>query len=428
MEQQNLEDLLKKKGIGPQGSKSLRSEELKEVTLLFKDNSVSLTTKATMLTALLTLDPNEDEAAWIKMIKQDPHTFLPEPLLGFINETDDAFLTIIKKIISGKELTEDECYKGMDFFFNPEIPAHLKGPFLEAERLKRESFTENKIFFECLWKKVKRSKIDTPFLIDICDSYDGSNRTRNYSLFTAALLGAAGFPCLVQGIDKVAPKQGITSHQILLKAGKNPLNEIKKAAEDLKDPSIGWAYVDQRLFFPELYALKQVRKEMVKRPFLATFEKLLQPIQAKGGNLIVTGYTHPHYREELVNQLKEQGECRQALILKGMEGSTHISCNRDTVCIHYDGKDVHDGSVNPSQFGLGLQEEKQDKSITADISLEEGLAALKGQHNYARENILYLASLIVSKFNLAPAGEILALLTQAIDSGKALKHWEKGSL
>jgi anthranilate phosphoribosyltransferase len=428
MNQQNLEDILKKKGIGPLGSKSLRSEELKEVTLLFKDDSVSLTTKATMLTALLTLEPNEDEAAWIRMIKQDPHTFLPEALLGFINGTDDAFLNIIKKIISGKDLTEDECYKGMDFFFSSETPSYLKGPFLEAERLKRETFTENKIFFKCLWKKAKRLKINTPLLIDICDSYDGSNRTRNYSLFTAALLGAAGFPCLVQGIDKVAPKQGITSHQILLKAGKNPLNEIKKAAEDLKDPSIGWAYIDQSLFFPELYALKQVRKEMVKRPFLATFEKLLQPIQAVGGNLIVTGYTHPHYREELVNQLKEQGECRQALILKGMEGSTHISCSRDTVCIHYDGREVHDGSVHPSQFGLEPAEEKQDKSITTDISLEEGIAALYGEHNYARVNILYLASLIANKFNLAPAGKIPELLSQTIDSGKVLQHWEKGAL
>jgi anthranilate phosphoribosyltransferase len=428
MNQKKLEEILKKKGIGPLGSKSLHTEELHELTDLFNDENISMVTKATMLTALLTLEANEDEAAWIQKVKQDPAHMLPEPLLGFITSTNDPFLNIIKKIISHQDLNEDECEKAMAFFFNPQTAPYLKGPFLEAERLKRETFIENKIFFESLWRKSKRQKIHIPVLIDICDSYDGSNRTRSYSLFTASLLAAAGFPCLVHGIDKVAPKQGITSHQILLKAGKNPLSQLKKVARDLTDPDIGWGYIDQSLFFHELYALKQVRKEMVKRPFLATFEKLLQPIQAEGGNLVVTGYTHPHYREELVNQLKEQGECSQALILKGMEGSTHISCSRDTVCVHYDGKDVKDGSVNPSLFGLASMEEKQDKSITAGVSFEEGLAALKGEHNYARENILYLASLIVSKFNLVPAGKIPALLSQTIDSGKAMQHWEKGAL
>jgi anthranilate phosphoribosyltransferase len=425
MNQERLEELLKKKGIGPEGSKSLHKEALKEVTVLFQDAQVSLTTKATMLTAILTLEPNPDEEEWIQNLKKNPQ-FLPKELLGFITPTNDPFLTIIKKLISMQDLNAEESEQGMDFFFHPESPAYLKGSFLEAERLKRETFVENKVFFESLWKRAKRETIALPVLIDICDSYDGSNRTRNYSIFTACLLASAGFPCLVQGLDKVAPKQGITSHQILKLAGKNPLSELKKAAEDLKDPSIGWAYVDQQVFFPELYAMKVMRKEMVKRPFLATFEKLLQPAQAMGGNYIVTGYTHPHYREELVNQLKEQGECRQALILKGMEGSTHISNSRETASVHFDGKEIKNSTVHPSLFGLTAQEEKQDKTITANMSLEEGLAALKGEANYARENIVYLAALILSKFNLVPIDKVLPFLIEKIDSGKAWKHWEKG--
>jgi anthranilate phosphoribosyltransferase len=428
MNQKKLEEILKKKGIGPLGSKSLLMEELDEVFSLFKKEDVSLVTKATMLTALLALEPNKHEASWIQKVKHEPEQFLPKELVGFINSTNEPFLNIIKKIIDHKDLNEEECKEAMSFFFYPQTAPYFKGPFLEAERLKRETFTENKIFFESLWKKAKRQRINTPVLIDICDSYDGSNRTRNYALFTACLLAAAGFPCLVHGVDKVAPKQGITSHQILLKANKNPLSELEKASTDLTDPLIGWAYIDQSIFFAELYAMKTIRKEMVKRPFLATFEKLLQPVQSSEGNYIVTGYTHPHYREELVNQLKEQGECKQALILKGMEGSTHISGSRDTVCVHFDGKEIHNSSVHPSLFGLEAQEEKQDKTITAEVSLKEGLATLSGEHNDARANILYLACLIVTKFNLMPANKALPILTQTIDSGKALQHWEKGAI
>ena len=96
------------------------------------------------------------------------------------------------------------------------------------------------------------------------------------------------------------------------------------AVQNLCNPSIGWAYIDQQIYFPELYQLRQLRKEMVKRPFLATFEKLLQPVRAKEGNYIVTGFTHSHYKSEIARQLMEQGLCKKALVLKGSEGATHM--------------------------------------------------------------------------------------------------------
>src|SRR5690606_35441492 len=117
-------------------------------------------------------------------------------------------------------------------------------------------------------------------------------------------------------------------------------------------------------------------------------------------NYIVTGYTHTHYREELVKQLKEQGQCSEAIILKGMEGGTHLSMTRETVCIHYNGKEIIESVVHPANFGLEPMEEKQDKTILPEDSVKEGINALKGEKNYARENILYLPEVILSKFDL----------------------------
>jgi anthranilate phosphoribosyltransferase len=344
--------------------------------------------------------------------------------MGFLEPSSDPFLNLIKKIISKKELSEEECLQGMDFLFNPGTPEYLKGPFLEGERLKRESYIENKVFFNYLYNKIPHLEIDIPILIDICDSYDGSNRSKNFSLFTAALLASAGFPALVHGVKETAPKFGHTSHQILLMAKKNPFTIPEIAIANLKNPEIRWAYIDQEIYFKSLYQLQKVRKEMVKRPFLATFEKLLQPIKIRSGNYIVTGFTHPHYKEELVKQLKDQGKCQQALILKGVEGSTHLSLSKTTSSVHFNGKDIKDSMESPESFGIPILESKQDRSITAKDSLEEGLAALKGERNYARENILYLACLIISKFSLMDASKAHSLLSKNIDTGKALKHWQ----
>jgi anthranilate phosphoribosyltransferase len=423
--QHTLEELLRKKGIGPQGSKSLKAQELAELNELMLDKSVSLTTRATMLTALLTLEPNEDEKIWLEKIKARPEENIPSELTQFINESGEGLISYIRKIISLKELSPDECKLCMDFFFDVNVPEYLKAPFLEAERLKRESFAENQAFFESLWKRVKHIELNTPVLIDICDSYDGANRTRIFSPFIAALLASCGYTTYLHGLDKVAPKQGVTAHQVLKYAGKNSLKSAEAVKKDLENPEVRWGYIDQQVFFPELHAMKNMRKEMVKRPFLATFEKLLQPFQAKGGNYIVTGYTHPHYKDELVAQLKHQQQCCAALVLKGAEGATQLSLGKDTVYVLYNGADVTDGTINPSLYGLENLEAKQDKSLSAKESAEEGLAALKGEKNYARENMLYTACAILDKMKLSPPDSSLQLLRKNLDSGKALEHWEK---
>ncbi|MFN6943571.1 MAG: hypothetical protein ACK4ND_01385 [Cytophagaceae bacterium] len=427
--QERLEELLKKKGIGPQGSKSLHTLELEEITLLMKHPEVSLTTKTTILTALLTLEPNEDEKEWLEKLKIQPEKKLPPQAVGLISTKEsDSLYTLIRKIINHSELSEEECKTAIKSLLDPAIPDYLKGPFLEAERLKRETFAENKAFFSTLWNASKRESINLPLLIDICDSYDGSNRTPLYSVFTAALLASAGFPTLIHGIERVAPKNGITSHQILKKAKKNPLISMATAKNILMNKEIGWAYLDQAIFFPALEALTQMRKEMVKRPFLATFEKLLQPIQNTGGNLLVTGFTHPHYREELVKQLKAQNECAKAIVLKGTEGSTQLSLSKESVCVFYDGSIVSDQMIHPKDYAIEELERKTDKSITAETSLHEGLAALGGEKNYAYHNILYSASLYLEKFTKMNKVEIRNLFTKCLDSGKAKQHWDKGQI
>ncbi|MFN3405111.1 MAG: anthranilate phosphoribosyltransferase [Cytophagaceae bacterium] len=419
-----LEELLKKKGIGPQGSKSLNKDELEELKVLFHHDDVSKVTKAAMLTALLTLEPTEEEKEFLSYLHLSENN-LPEHLLPFIEKGEiSSFQKIINKVIRRNDLSEEESTRAMDHFFDSGIPEFQKAAFLEAERLKRESFVENKSFFSYLWKKSRRLEFQGKVLIDIADSYDGSNRTRNYSLFTAALLASAGFPVIVHGIDEVAPKFGHSSHQILKEAGKDPLLSMEKAMNCLSEKEISWCYLDQQVFFPELYQLKSMRKEMVKRPFLATFEKLLQPIRSVNGNYIVTGYTHAHYKDELVKQLKEQNMCASTMVLRGMEGSTHISMNKSVTCMIYDGNKIKETAPNPADFGFPMYEEKQDKSVTAKDSYQEGLIALEGSSNYAAANILYLAIVIISNFRLMDTPSAIQLLETNLKNGKAKRHWE----
>lgn len=427
MKQAQLEELLRKKGIGPEGSKTLNDEELSQLNHLLKAPETSLTTRATLLTALLTLPASEAEKSWLANGYASPEQILPVELLPYFSKsTPHPFWKLIHQLTENKDLSQTEASQGIAYVFDPSVPEFLKASFLEGARLKRETFEENACFFSYLYNKSQRRQTDLPLIIDIADNYDGSNRTRNFSLFTSCLLASAGFPTLVHGLDKVAPKEGHTACQILQAAGKNAFISLDHAHEQLLNKRIGWAYIDQSVSFPELFALKQMRKEMVKRPFLATFEKLLQPIRAQNGNAIVTGFTHAHYRTEVINQLTGQGSCSQALVMKGMEGSSHLSMSKPTVAVLYDGIQISDEPVHPFDFGLAEVEEAQDKNVNALNSLEEGLAALKGEKNMAREKIVYLALVILSKFNLN-SSVTKDTLYQLLDTGNPLQRWYQGN-
>ncbi|HYG37487.1 MAG TPA: hypothetical protein VD908_02655 [Cytophagales bacterium] len=427
--QERLSELLKRKGIGPEGSKSLKAEQIEELKCLLIQKDVSLTTKATFLTALYTLPPTEVEREFIKALNLEPEKYLQKELIEFFSKsTSNPFLKIIQKVISNHDLDEEEAKQAMVLFFDPAQPDYLKASFLEAERLKRETFTENRTFFESLWNEVEHTDINTSVLIDIEDSYDGCNRTKHFSVFVAALLASAGYPTYLTGMDSVAPKEAVTSHQILKKAGKNPLKSKTSVISDILNPEIRWGYIDQQVFFPKLYALKAMRKEMVKRPFLATFEKLLQPIRASGGNCIITGYTHAHYKDELVKQLQNQNKCAQALVLKGVEGSTQVSMSRNTIGVHFNGKEIFEYAINSEEYGFETFNVARDVSITPEVSLMEGIEALEGKDGFAKENILYTASIILDKLGLVESKATKAYLNSFIESGSALRHWKNGCL
>ena len=65
--------------------------------------------------------------------------------------------------------------------------------------------------------------------------------------------------------------------------------------------------------------------------------------------------------------------------------------------------------------------------MTGKNSYTEGIAALNAEKNMAREKIIYLALVIIHKFNLMPIAEAKKLLIDNLDSGKVLHHWNKGN-
>ncbi len=428
LHQSQFVSFLKKKGTGPTMSKNLSSEELHQVTTLFRSPRVHLTTKATLISAFLTLQNSSEETVWLETVIRNPNSILPSELIPLLpNQTSNhPFVLLIKNVFTHHDLNEKECEEALRYFFDTDTPEYLKAAFLEAERLKRETELENRMFYDALWEKSRHGLAGLPVLIDLSNAYDGFNRTPYFTVFTAALLGSIGFPCVLHGSEDVGPKYGVTAFKVLKEAGKNPLRSIENTLSDLENPLIAWAYCDQRLSFPELDAIRTLRKNMVKRPILATLEKLLQPIRSPRGNYVVMGYTHPPYKGLLISLLKHQNRCPRFLILRGVEGSIQAALDRRTPFVNFNENAIEEGFIRPSDFQIPESALMFNHELITKDSLQLGLKALRGEKSPVLDSIIYQARIILHCFQLLSPDEAAFQVKHSIDSGKAYQHWERG--
>ncbi len=425
--QSELSHILSRKAVGPKGSRHLAEKNLDIIIPALESADVSLESKAVLVASVITLERNELEERLLKQWKGGGQ-FLPDTLgTLFFGESDSEFHFFLKKILRGEDLSESEASTAVLYLLNNEIPDYQKGVFLIGERLKRESFEENNAFLQAMRQVVKIGHVDVPVLLDLADPYDGFRRYPIYTPFLASLLAAMGIPAYCHGLREVAPKYGNTIHKMLDLAGKNPLKSVDSVVEELETDSVGWGYIDQSVYFPAMHDLQGLRDKIVKRPFLATLEKLLQPLRSDYTNYMVTGYVHSHYKQELTNLLKNRRSLDGFFIVKGMEGATQIDFRKES-----DNIVVREGKSNISEVeGQQIRYPKEEWDACTSLveyTLETGTAALKGTQNTAREILVNQVHHIVGSLNIniIDATEARLQAQQVIDSGRAFRHWENG--
>lgn len=382
-----LREILKSKGIGPSGSKQLNEDSCKEAFHLIYEESLNLITRLTLLVALLTLERNEFEEKVLANLREVSDQLNPVLKRYLSGDTNDPFEKIIFKVIRRENLSQEEAKQSMVYFFDDEVLDCNKAAFLEAERLKRETTLENLSFLEAFWNRTVRKSLNEDYLIDFCNNYDGWARTANYSTITSVFLAHLGVPSLIHGLDRVAPKNGYTTKSILDLLGN-------------KESPKNFFYKDQSQFFPELFAMKAMRHDMVKRPFLATLERLLQPVQVEKGNYQIIGYTHKAYKLEFARIIQGLGKSGKAWIVKGEEGSTQLALSRPSEYALVEGDRIVEGSISPLDFGIHIPEKPKSHEIDPNYIIE----SLKKDHpayEYARTIIFYNTLAILHIFKLS---------------------------
>ena len=229
----------------------------------------------------------------------------------------------LQKIATGprmsKDLTEAEAEDGLRLVLEGRVSPIRSALFLVAARMKLETIEENRGFWRALDRTTRRKRISRECLLQVAEAFDGFERVPGLSFYAIPLIAHMGLSAYGHSALPLPPKHGITFEDLLqnhYRSGRGtPLALRARLIEEF-----GFGYLGTEQSHPLLESLRPLREEIVKRPMLATLEKMLQPLTA-ARNLLATSYFHPGYEVSML-EVARLSVFDRVLIGNGMEGGT----------------------------------------------------------------------------------------------------------
>ncbi len=361
-----------------------------------------------------------------------------------------AMRSFLQRVATGPELSKDISYEearaAMTYILNGEVDPVQAGVFLIALRMKRETEEENKGILQAILDATDSATAAVGEVVLIADPYDGTTRGLPVSAFLPSVLAACGVSAVCHGVEKVGPKYGVTSRQVLRAAGIDVQLSPQQAAAAVDDPASGWAYVDQRAFCRKLHDLIGLRSLIVKRPVITTVEVLAAPVRGATKTHLMTGYVHKPY-PPIYAMLARHAGFASAMIVRGVEGGVIPSLQQPGKLFYFhDDAELQSISIDPVNIGISqvsravpipehlsqpadLADELSASSNTqalAQAAANAGAAALAGEAGPAYDSLVYGAALCLYHLKRHPSLSAAAdAVRRTIDSGKPLARFRQ---
>ncbi|CAA6828374.1 MAG: Anthranilate phosphoribosyltransferase (EC [uncultured Thiotrichaceae bacterium] len=368
-----------------------------------------------------------------------------------MNQIDDQLIMrqCIQKVATGpeysKDLDFDEAKEAMRVIIEGNADPVQTAIFFIALRMKRETNDENCGILQALIDSMQQVTAPVDEIVDICDPYDGYTRGVPASPFIPAVLAELSVNAITHGLHQVGPKGGATFNRVYQAAGLNVSLSPNEAAEQVGN--IGWAYIDQAQFAPQLHDLIPLRQRIIKRQVLTTVETMLGPIRGKNKTHLLGGYVHKAY-PPIYEALARHGGFDSAMFVRGVEGGIIPSLQQSGKLFFYEeGTELQQRDLSPSDIEIkadrravpipeGLSPAplgdhiaaKYDSDELAAVSAKLGMAALGGEKGLMYDSLVYSSAICLThlkRFNSIQ--DAASAVRSTLDSGKALDRFKAAS-
>ena len=313
-------------GIGKYGSKPLTRELLTECRTALTDPTSHPLQIGAFWGALLAKGPTAEEQTLEEVIGKGAFS---HPTF-FINKVCPDLPVnlhpIAKKLVRKANLQVSEAEQLGDYLFSEGNCETFRGLAASILRVRHETNEEYQGLMRAAERKFSpgfgpMSCADRP-LIQLAEPFDGVEHSYLITPLLAKFFQQRGYGAVSMVGRSGGPKFRLNALDLYMHLGCQFLQSNHELDTPLAD--YGWV-LDQKALSPALNHWVDRRRLILKRPFLATLEKVLNPCHAR---ILVTSVFHITYQMKMAELAMLAGFDGVIVLKRGLEGSLAPSTSR----------------------------------------------------------------------------------------------------
>lgn len=323
----------------------------------------------------------------------------------------------ISKVIAKEDLSQPEMVEVMDQIMSGQATDAQIGAFLVALRLKGETVEEISGAATVMRQKATKVTTKHKVVVDTCGTGGDHSGTFNISTTAAFVVAGTGICVAKHGNRSVSSACG--SADVLKALGVNIELAPEKVGVCLDEVGMGF------LFAPALHGTMKhaigPRREIGVHSIFNVLGPLTNPA---GSRHQLVGVYSAKLTDALAEVLNRLGSER-AMVVHGSDGLDEITTTGDSKLSILVDKEVWDGHVSPSEYGIPLASPEDLLGGTAQQNAEITLGVLKGQKGPRRDIVVLNAAAAITVAGVAHNFEQgIRVAEESIDSGAALAKLE----
>lgn len=321
---------------------------------------------------------------------------------------------LIIKVVSGVDLTTQECIDAVSCIIEGQSTDAQVGSLLTALSIKGETAAEITGFVKVMRDKATFVDPGDGVVVDVCGTGGDGKCTFNISTAVGFVLAGAGVKVAKHGNRASSSKCG--SADVLKTLGVNIDADVKIMRKCIDGARIGF------LFAPGLHkSMKNValiRKEMGIRTVFNILGPISNPSRVKNQ---VLGVYSPDLTEIIATVLKNL-DSKHAIVVHGMDGMDEVSIAAKTKVSELKNDEITNYFISPEDFNIPMGDVSDLIVHTPEESAESIKAVLNGKPGTKRNIVLLNAAAGLVCADVAKdMNEGIKLAEQSIDSNNAFK-------
>jgi anthranilate phosphoribosyltransferase len=310
---------IKTVGIGKKGSKALTPELALEIVEDLKAGKVSKAAQGAFFAGLCAkgIEPDEEFLgdAFAPGVLKDPSQLLN----AIASDAPEFALWVCRQLVAGHTLDKQTAHDLGKFLFSDEPGDAARGWVASFLRVRYETADEYEGLLQAMDDTIAPAfKIPTPKgepIIQIAEPFDGVDHSYMITPLIGRALQKEGYRVVHQVGRNSGPKFDMNLWDIAQALGeKSALSNTDLASVK---PGFGW-FFHQSAMSQALDRWVSLRHQIIKRPFLSTLERFVNPLKAQ---ILIASAFHPPYGEKMMTIAERAGFKGIIIVRNGIEGS-----------------------------------------------------------------------------------------------------------